>query len=186
MTMLTSLKHRGHLGLAVLMSGFLFLSGCSTPDPYAVVPCPYIGVLADAKEITRFKTGGSRDVSDLEVHGEITRVDFSCVKPDNKNFVQVRTTVHTRFEQGMAAVGDQYGFNIFMVLSEREDRILKKQDVGLRVEFKGDRKVVTRETTIKNLRLPVEGALSPELHNIYLGFQLTPAEVAYNRTKEKS
>jgi hypothetical protein len=162
------------------------LVSCSTPDPYAVVSCPYIGVLDDASEITRFKYGGDRDVSDIEFHGEITRVEFHCTEPEGKNVVIGRAVVHTKFEKGMSATLDRQFFNLFIALSEREDRVVDKSTMTIDVEFKDGNRVVTEQTTIKNIRVPTNGDVPPELHNLYIGFQLTPAEVAYNRTKNKS
>lgn len=173
-------------GLGAILGGALLITACAKPDPYAVVSCPYIGVLDDAAEVTRFKFGGGRDVSDIEIHGEVTKVDYTCYQPENKKYVVARAEIHTKFERGMSASMDQHAFKVFMVISEREERIVKKENLTVKVKFGDKDKVVTRKTVIKKIRVATDGAVSPELHNIYFGFQLSPVEVAYNRTKKQS
>lgn len=162
----------------------LGLSACvDTGDKYAVIPCPYAGVLDDASEITRFSYGGDRDISDVEIHGEIERVDFSCRMSENKKVVIAKATVYTSFDKGLAAVSDRHFFQLFMARSTGEEKVVEKKQYTVTVDFKeGERRTEAR-TVIKGLRMPVEGEVSPEFQNVYFGFQLTPAEVAYNRTK---
>lgn len=173
--------------LASLVAVSTGLTACvSTKDPYALVPCPYVGVLDDASEITRFKYGGGRDVSDIDFHGEISRIDFTCTKPENKNFVVGKAVVYTEFERGMSTTLDRQFFKIFLAISERDERIVDKSEMLVDVRFKeGSRKADAR-TVIRGIRIPTDGTVGADFHNIYVGFQLSPAEVAYNRTKKKS
>ena len=169
--------------LAVVL---LALAGCAKPNPYAVVPCPTVGVLSDAREITRFRHGGERDVSDMTWHGEISSVDFVCYQPEGKNVVIGEAVIVATFHQGLAATSDREFFNLFSVMSEREDRIVDKSVFSMDVQVKKGQKVATVSRTVRNIRVPTKGSVAPELYNVYFGFQLSPAEVAYNRTKERS
>lgn len=163
----------------------LAISGCATPDPFARPACPTVGVLADAREITRFRHGGERDVSDVTWYGEITSVEFSCVEPEGKDVVIGEAVIVASFQRGLAATSDRQFFNLFSVISEREDRIVDKSVFSVDVEFKRGQQVATATRTVRNIRVPTKGSVAPELYNVYFGFQLTPAEVAYNRTKER-
>lgn len=179
------MKTRNTMKFGCLAAILLATAGCATPDPYAAVDCPTVGVLADAREITRFRHGGQRDVSDITWYGEISSVEFTCYQPEGKEVVIGEASVVATFHRGLAATGDRQFFNLFSVMSEREDRIVDKSVFSMDVRFKGGRKVATARKTIKNIRVPTKGSLAPELYNVYIGFQLTPAEVAYNRTKER-
>ena len=112
---------------AVCLAGILLaITGCARPDPYAVGPCPTVGVLADAREITRFRHGGGRDVADMTWHGEISTVEFSCYKPDGKDIVISEAVIVATFHRGLAATSNRQIFELFSVMSEREDRIVDK------------------------------------------------------------
>ena len=172
------------VALCVLVATSLGLVSCiKREDPFAVVPCPYIGVLDDAAEITRFKYGGQRDISDIEFKGRIARIDFTCKKPENKEVVIGKATIHAEFERGMTTTIDRQFFKLFLVLSERDEKIIDKSEFVLDVEFKEGRRKTKASTSIKGIRVPTDGDVPAEYHNIYIGFQLSPAEVAYNRTK---
>lgn len=163
----------------------LAISGCAKLDPYALVSCPTVGVLADAREITRFRHGGERDVSDITWMGEIVSVDFACFQPEGKDVVIGEAVIVASFRRGLAATSDRQFFNLFSVMSEREDKIVDKSIFSMDVRFKRGQQVATATKRIKNIRVPAKGAVAPELYNVYFGFQLSPAEVAYNRTKER-
>lgn len=164
----------------------LAIAGCTVPDRYSAVSCPTVGVLADAREITRFRHGGERDVSDITWYGEITSVEFSCVQPEDKDVVIGEAVIVASFRRGLAATSDRQFFNLFSVLSEREDKIVDKSIFSMDVRFKRGQQVVTAKKRIRNIRVPTKGAIAPELYNVYFGFQLSPAEVAFNRTKDRS
>jgi hypothetical protein len=161
------------------------LSGCAVVDPYALVSCPTIGVLADASEITRFRHGGARDASDVAWHGEIATVDFTCIQPEGKGVVIADAIIVATFTRGPAATGDRQFFTLFSTLTEREDKVIDKAVFSLDVKFRDGEKTVTKTKRINSIRIPTEGEVAPELYNVYFGFQLSPAEVAYNRTKER-
>lgn len=175
----------GPRSVAVLALGAMTLSGCAPVDPYALVSCPTLGVLAEASEITRFRHGGERDISDMTWHGEIESVDFTCVQPEGKDVVIAEAQIVAKFTRGLAATSDRQFFNLFTVLSERQDKIVDKSIFPMDVKFKSGQRSVTVTETIKGIRVPTKGNVAPELYNVYFGFQLSPAEVAYNRTKER-
>jgi vacuolar-type H+-ATPase subunit F/Vma7 len=172
--------------ITLILGLSLMLSACvKVRDPWALVPCPSVGVLADASEITRFRYGGDRDISDIAFHGEITRVDFSCVKPEKRDIVFVRAEIYANFERGMAATTDRQFFNMFLAISEREDRVLDKSQFTFDVSFKDGARTASAKHVIKKIRVPTGGTIPAEQHTVFVGFQLSPVEVAYNRTKNK-
>lgn len=170
----------GLLGVAVMA-----ITGCVKPDPYALVACPTVGVLAEASEITRFRHGGERDISDMTWHGEISSVDFTCDQPEGKNVVTADAVIVATFTRGLAATSDRQFFTMFSALSERQDRIVDKSTFSMDVKLKSGQQSVTITEKVKGIRVPTNGSVAPELYNVYFGFQLSPAEVAYNRTKER-
>lgn len=171
--------------MALAGAAVVALSGCVPIDPYALVSCPTIGVLAEASEITQFRHGGGREAADVTWHGEITTVDFTCIQPEGKGVVIADAIIVATFTRGPAATGDRQFFTLFSTLTERQDRIVDKAVFSLDVKFREGERTVTRTKRIKSIRIPTEGKVAPELYNVYFGFQLSPAEVAYNRTKER-
>lgn len=171
--------------VALAATCFGLASCIKSDDPYAVIPCPYIGVLDDAAEITRFKYGGQRDVSDIEFQGRISRIDFDCKKPENKEVVIGKATIYFEFERGMTTTIDRQFFKLFMALSVNDETIIDKSEIMLDVQFKEGSRKTTTSKVVKNIRVPTDGEIGSEFHKIYVGFQLSPAEVAYNRTRNQ-
>lgn len=175
----------GPLRGGVLALTIMTLTGCVKADPYALVSCPTVGVLAEASQITRFRHGGERDISDMTWHGEIESVDYTCVQPEGKDVVLADAVIVATFTRGLAATSDRQFFNMFSALSERQDKIVDKSVFSMDVKFKSGQRSVTVTQKVKGIRVPTKGSVAPELYNVYFGFQLSPAEVAYNRTKER-
>ena len=61
----------------------LLLGGCSTYDAVfgediPPPPCPYIGVLPDANNIVKFRSGKGRDLIDIVHESELTNINTRC------------------------------------------------------------------------------------------------------------
>ena len=91
--------------------------------------------------------------------------------------------MRTEFATGTAASSTTVDFPIFIAVSEGEKKVIEKREQTVKVEFKKGRRIARTATVVKKIRVPLGGEVPPEYHNVVVGFQLTPAQVAYNRTK---
>ncbi len=161
------------------------LAACSQKKDEIItyVPCPRVSILADASELTQFKSGAGRDVTDVEYHGKITEVDFSCAIDRKKDQIIAKADIWIEVEMGPAAPLSNPDFQVFLALTEAGEQIIDKSLFSLRVNFKDNARRAVARQKIKNIKFPMNGPVPVEGHDVFIGFQLTPAQVSYNRTK---
>lgn len=168
----------------VVLAGLM--ASCIKPDPFANLNCPSVQVLGDARVLTKFKPGLGRDITDIEYEGRIAKVDFTCKENSAKGYVEINLTVRTEFILGMAAPVRNPEFPFFVAVSEGERRVLNKTDHVVKARFEGTSRVAREATNVRRIRVPLGGDVPVEYYNVIAGFQLSPAQVAYNRTKNNN
>ena len=169
--------------VAILVVATIAASSCNKRDPFANLNCPTVLVLAEARFLTQFEPGAGRDITDIEYEGRIASVDYKCTERVGRGYVETKVTVRTEFATGTAAASTTVDFPIFIAVSEGEKKVIEKREQTVKVEFKKGRRIARTATVVKKIRVPLGGEVPPEYHNVVVGFQLTPAQVAYNRTK---
>jgi hypothetical protein len=168
---------------AAAVAGLLLagLAGCS-PDINSFAPvCPESGILADAADLTRY-AGNGRDVTDLVLDGRITGLAGTCKRGDRRNLLDTSLIVQIEATRGPAAATRTADFTWFVSVT-KGDQILDKQDYRQSVTFPEnvDRVRVTSDEI--PLIFPVPPGTSGAAYHIYVGFQLTPDELALNRQR---
>jgi len=155
------------------------LAGCGSTDPYAFPPvCPQYGTVPDAADVTRFRGRGT-DLTDMAIDARITAPRGKCSR-DADGRLKVDTFVRLLVTRGPAAQGRTESVEYFIAVVEGE-RILAKYPLRAQVEFPPnvDRLEVTGETL--TLSLPTKAGKPGDAFTLLSGFQLSPAELAFNR-----
>lgn len=136
--------------------------------------------------MTQFRPGQGRDITDVEYEGRIAKVDYTCKENPKKGYVQADLVVRAEYVLGTAAPIRNPEFPIFVAVSEGEKRVTEKTVHTMKVKFKGNSRITRESTVIRRIRVPLGGDVPVEYYNVIVGFQLSPAQVAYNRTKQDS
>lgn len=168
----------GFLGVTPLLT----LAGCGgsgTQDAFAPA-CPSAAILRDAADLSRYRNN-QRDLVDTELEGRITGINGNC-KRDGAGIVVTTVQVGMELTRGPAAPGRQAEFAYFVAVLDG-NAILDKQVFPLRAEFpaNADRLRFTGDEV--ELRLPVRENKTAAAYRIEVGFQLTPEELAANRSR---
>jgi hypothetical protein len=155
------------------------LAGCDTPEKFAPA-CPQLGLLRDAADITRFRPGG-QDVTDMVLDARITAVPADCARGEGST-VRARLHVTMDISRGPAARGRGAVVPYFVAVTDG-DRVLDEQDYTVGTEFAAntDRASVSGEDI--TLKIPVTPQKSAAAYKIWIGFRLSPDELAYNRRR---
>ena len=175
-------RRRTGCGLAaalLLATAAAPLAGCTRPDAFAPA-CPQLALLADGADLTRFN-GHGRDVTDLVLDAHLTAVPAACKHAeDDPHAVEAMLKVAMSLGRGPAMAGRTVDVPYFVAVTEG-DRVLDRQAYALRVEFppNADRISATGEEI--TLLFPVTREKSAAAYQIWVSFQLTPEELAYNR-----
>ncbi len=171
---------------ALLAAGAVaVLSGCSgmglgqTDPADAALACPKVNIVRDLQEVTVFRPGG-RDLTDLESRAAL--VDYTGNCEYTSNGVTVNVNVFLVAERGPALPGNTAKYQYFVALAQPDDTLVSKAYFDTDVTFvTGQPRAGTREELAPRIPLPKDA--NAKDWKIYLGFQLTPEQLDFNRTQ---
>jgi hypothetical protein len=169
--------------LAVLMTTAA-LSACSSPKDVqtSFAPrCPRAQILADAADLTRYRTATSHDLTDMVLDGRITGVEGKCERGDDG---QLNTTVRAgvTLTRGPAAQGRDAMAPMFVAVV-RNGEVLDKAIYRLDAAFPSNTDRLQLVSNDVTMTLPVGPKVTGPDYSVYVGFQLTQDELAANRKR---
>lgn len=165
----------------------LALAACSSNEPDQT-PCPSARVLAEPSELTRFADGGGRDPVDVVFEARFQRVSGECSYSKGGGKIAVELTVVMDVARGPEAGDRPVPFSYFVAVSEKsedpgaEPRILTRQSFPVETSFPPGRNGL-RYTDVLDVTIPRGKGRPVGDYVLYLGFELTPEELSYNRRK---
>lgn len=171
---------------ALLAAGAVaVLSGCSGMGPTspsdAALACPKVNIVRDLQEVTVFRPGG-KDLTDLESRAAL--VDYTGNCEYTSAGVTVNVNVFLVAERGPALQGTTAKYQYFVALAQPDDTLVSKAYFDTDVTFvTGQPRAGTREELAPRIPLPKDA--NAKDWKIYLGFQLTPEQLNFNRTQMK-
>ena len=174
----------GRPGLLLAFAG-LALAACGGGEAVLAPPCPNISVLADTAEVTKFRSGLGRDLTDVVLEARITDYSGFCdtdLDDGAGGEVQVELRLLIEVARGPANGSRRGSYDFFVAIGDRERNILAKQVFTSEVEFEGNR---NRLTAVEDLEqtIPLGAGELGDDYDIYVGFQLSEDELLYNRRK---
>lgn len=165
-------------GLALLLLGTAVLAGCSKPKPPP--PCPEVRIIAITSDLTQFRAGSGRDLTDVEFEVSAEGVSGGCTYRDENTLVEVELTATFVVERGPALQGDSLRFPYYIAIVTRDEQILAKSVFESEASFEpGQRRIGLTETSHERIPL-ADGQISLD-YEILVGLQLTEEQLAFNR-----
>ncbi|MBP2226871.1 hypothetical protein J2847_000138 [Azospirillum agricola] len=178
---------KGPLSVGALALAGLTLAGCGgmglgPKDPAeSALACPKVSIIRDLSEVTAFRPGG-RDLTDLESRAAL--VDFAGNCEYASDGVTVNVNVYLVAERGPALKGDTAKYTYFVALAKPDDTLVSKAYFDTDVTFpSGQPRAGTKEELAPKIPLPKDA--NAKDWKVYLGFQLTPEQLNFNRTQMK-
>ncbi len=164
---------------AAFAAATLLLGGCnSLRVSYTDVKCPSADVTGQLGTVSRFRGEGG-NFADLAYHATLTNVKGSCDLDDDGVTIDVAVTVLA--EIGPAATSRTAEFPYFVAIVGPNNTVITKRIFDDTLTFAdGQRRAGATDHLTQ--RIPLRDPHNaPEVH-IFMGFQLTKDELAYNRT----
>lgn len=165
------------------------LSGCAGSDDTASRPCPDITVLGDAATMTRFAPGAGQDLTDVAFEARITdvlsRCEYSGDREDRDLAVLVALTPVVTASRGPANTGESATLDYFVSVVDQDKTVLNKQQFSMTIAFPENRSrvVVRDEDPLVTVQIPLQTEGSAGAYRLYVGLQLSEAELEYNRRR---
>ena len=159
--------------LALALAGCGLFSEAAPPQA-----CPDAVILADAKNVTLYREGPGRDLTDVEFEGEIARIVGSCQY--GKRELTVTLVADLVATRGPAAPDAEATLPFFVAITDEARNIVAKKVFDSAIPIpRGQRRAGVREEIEQVIPLP-EGEPAP-YYEIVVGFQLTPEQLERNR-----
>jgi hypothetical protein len=168
-------------------AGLLALAGCGSsapPDVLAgtVAPCPFVGIVADAADLTRFRGEGA-DLSRMVLDARIAGFDLRCEWVGRREALLVTVTPRFAAERGPAAPASRSLELpwILAITNADQSEILARQQFVVRGAFPVNSPRLAISAPPVPVRLP--GRDGAEARQMLLAFALSPDELALNRRR---
>jgi hypothetical protein len=157
------------------------LSACSgAPESDFPPLCPQLSVLPDAGDLTRFQGGGT-DITNIVVDGRIPRPTGQCSLKDATHLL---TTLHVNLELTRGPASKSRTVDVtYSVWALKGNTILDKREYRVPTEFPSNTDHVRLTGEDITLEFPISEKVSGAAYRVLVGFQLTPAELAFNRRR---
>jgi len=169
----------GLVGLGVLLSA---CSG-SVFTREETRPCPPVRLEATTAQLTQFRPGPGRDLTDVVLDADLTGYQGSCQYDDDEGVVRVDLTLSFAAALGPAAADRRQAFKYYVAIPRYYPDPKGKQVFETAIAFPEGTDRVRYVGEEVRLSLPVgEGGTADDLP-IYVGFQLTPEQMEYNRAQ---
>ncbi len=142
--------------------------------------CPRVAVVRDAAEVTLFRQGGGRDLTDVVTRGAVMDFRGGCKPADGKVDVDFQLVLAT--ERGPAFDGRDPTYQYFVAVADREGQVLAKQVFDATMRFaEGQNRAGSVEDLHQSIPLP-QGRRAED-YQVLVGFQLTPDQLQFNRSE---
>ncbi len=173
--------------LAALVTTTIGLSGCGSAKEVLAVgkaaeknpgPCPAAFALYEAARIVEFH--GAETYKNVGFTGEINKVRSLC-RYYGDTPIHADLTLDISFGRGPAAQGRAATYEYFVAVTRKDIEVINKQVFPITVSFPEGVDVVDVTETVGDIIIPrATENTSGANFEIIVGFQLTPAQIAFN------
>jgi len=170
---------------AAALAALVALGGCSLfESKKELPPCPRVSVLSEASKLTQFRTGQGRDITDVELQAEFTGYHGSCKFDYEKQIMTVTMQVGIDAQRGPAAKGRKADIAYFIAIPAFSSTPKGKAIMQVPLEFpeNTDRVRYIDSEVEATFKVPKLDDLAK--YEVFLGLQLTPEQLEYNRTQK--
>lgn len=166
--------------------GILLAGGCQAvnlsglDDTPNVGPCPVSGALYDANRVVEVK--GAERHENVGFTGAIEGVRGFC-RYVGSNPITMEIEIDFAFGRGPKAEGLTHTYPVFVTVTRRDRTVLAKENFDMAIAFEPGKDIVRRTETVPGIVIPrANETVSGSNFEVIVGFQLTPEQLAYNRS----
>ncbi len=162
---------------SLLAIALIPLAGC---DSTKVNNCPPAVILADTGQMTVFRPGASQDLA-----GEAYRVALVGTSTDctiNKKTGETNSSIRLQFRATRAPSVDAAHYRVpYFVAITRGDLLVEKRILAVDFDFAPGASVASFSESPDDFDIHVENGHQPYEYEVMAGFQMTPAQIDYNK-----
>lgn len=158
--------------------------GCKSLDSRPNVgPCPVTATLYDASRVVELK--GIARHENVGFTGSIEGVSAFC-RYVGKDPIEMEIDISFAFGKGPKADGSEHSYPYFVAVTRRDRSILAKDVHAIKVKFPTGASRVDLKEKVEGIVIPrATETISGTNFEILVGFDLTPEQLAYNRSGQR-
>ena len=154
------------------------VAGCSQK----IVVCPIPAILADTNSVTVMRPGTAPDLANELFTVTLTNAEGDCVY--NQSTQVVRASMDLTFHATRAPSREAATYTVpYFVVVHAKERIFAKRLYTLKVSFAAGAATADIQESPADTSIKISAGKLPWNYQEMAGFQLTPAQIAYNKTK---
>ena len=166
-----------------LVSIFAVLIGCSGDQVVEIsaTKCPPVLIPKYTESFVRYRDpvpGGGRDITDISFQAGIGYLSGECRV--NPNEIIMNFPVLVEAMRGVANKNGQADMQVFLAVMNDQNERLSQSSLSYQLSFQGGNAVASLQDPVR-ISLPKRPDQSSDRFIIYLGFELSPEELAENR-----
>ena len=168
------------LGLSAVL-----LSACGSvaenlDDKPNVGPCPVAATLYDTSRVV--EVNGPERHENVVFTGAVEGVRGYC-RYVGTNPITMEIEVDFAFGKGPRATGSSRSYPVFVTVVRRDKSVLAKEKFNIDVAWPAGKDIVRHTETIPGIVIPrANETVSGSNFEVFVGFDLTPEQLAYNRS----
>ena len=146
-------------------------------------PCPSTAVLSDAVTVTKLRAGAPVNVqnpANVVLSAEMSQAQLECEYDAESNAITIEINFAVRATRGAAAMGDDPELDYFVAMIDAQGNLLTKNIFKSQPDL-GSQMAGQYTQNVSNFVFQLAMDMRPIDYQLLTGFQLTPAELAYNR-----
>ena len=166
------------------LSAMLLASGCAAVESLDTTPnagpCPVAGALYDANRLVEIN--GPERHENVGFTGSIERVRSFC-RYLGANPVNMEIEIDFAFGKGPKAASARRSYPVFVTVTRRDRSVLAKERFDVNVVFPPGKDIVRMTEKVPGIVIPrANETIAGTNFEVIVGFDLTPEQVAYNRS----
>jgi len=146
-------------------------------------PCPSTAVLSDAVTVTKLRPGApatAPNPANVVLSAEMSQAQLECEYDGERNALTIEINFAVRATRGPAAMGPDPELDYFVAMIDAGGNLLTKNILKSQPDLNG-RMTGQYTQNVSNFVFQMAMDMRPIDYQLLTGFQLTPAEFAYNR-----
>ncbi len=130
----------------------------------------------------RFVKGSANGPSDVSFRTKMNSISGNC-EVDEK-LITMELAVSMQALRGPANTKGEADFAYFVAILDKDKKVLTRTKFPMIAKFKRDETKLDFSEAV-TVTIPKKKEAMPEDYMVYMGFEMTPEELAYNRNRQR-
>lgn len=164
--------------IAALASG-----GCAVLNEGSPKTCPATAILDDAGELVRFASTPPKGPNDISFSTRMKYISGVCDSDESEVVMELNTWMEAK--RGPANTKGEFSFVYFVAILDKDKKVLTRTKFPMVARFQGREGELAFADAV-TVTIPRKEGDLPTDYIVYLGFEMTPEELAFNRNKMRN